>query len=418
MSYAEQMVEALHNQDLDQAGELLEKALKFDDQEILVDLAEYLEYMGFQEESRRVYDQLISASSGDTGIYINLASMAADDGDFDKAYEYLAEIPEDDENYLAALVETADLYQMEGFYEAALEKLKVAQELSDTPLVNFALAELLYSQGSFKEAINNYVKLDVEEIYQATKISIYQRIGTAYASLGKFELALEYLEKSLDLFHDDNVLFELANINMELGENKRSIAYFKQLDLLNPDFHGYNYLYAQVLDKEGDYKEAKSIALDGLKKNNQDVPLLHLLSKLSYQLHEFDDAEKYLIQALDFADMHDETVFLLSNLYLDQEDYQAVLNLKDLLDEEHLLSSWNFAKAYLELDEEDQAEELFDDLSKYLSNNPDFLIDYMEVLKRVGRRNDFKNQLEKYLKLVPDDERMQSVLYDFDQDQY
>ncbi|WEV60063.1 tetratricopeptide repeat protein [Streptococcaceae bacterium ESL0729] len=418
MSYAEQMIEALHGQDLDLASELLSQALKFDDREILVDLAEYLEYMGFQEESRRVYDKLISSSSDDTGIYINLASMAADDGDFDKAYEYLAEIPEDDENYLAALVETADLYQMEGFYEAALEKLKEAQRLSDTPLVNFALAELLYSQGNFKAAIDTYVKLDVEEIYQATKISIYQRIGTAYASLGKFELSLEYLEKSLDLFHDDNVLFELANINMELGENKRSIAYFKQLDLLNPDFHGYNYLYAQVLDKEGDYKEAKSIALEGLKKNNQDVPLLHLLSKLSFQLHDFNDAEKYLIQALDFADMHDETVFLLSNLYLDQEDYQAVLNLKSLLDEEHLLSSWNFAKAHLELDEEDEAEEIFDNLKQYLSNNPDFLLDYMELLKRVGRHNDFKNQLEAYLKLVPDDEKMQALLADFDQDWY
>lgn len=418
MTYSEQMVEALHDQELEKAQDLLKKALESDEQEVLLDLAEYLEYMGFQEESRLIYDKVMDEEPEDKGFYINLASMAADDGDFDKAYEYLAQIPEDDENYLAAVVETADLYQMEGFYEAALEKLRLAESMSDSPLITFAMAELFYSQGRYQEAIDKYVLLDVEEIYEATRVSTYQRIGTAYASIGKFELALEYLEKSLELYHDDNVLFELANINMELGEDKRAIDYFKQLDVLNPDFDGYEYLYAQALEHDNNFEEAKNIALQGLKKNPQDVPLLHFLSRISYQMHDFEEAEKYLMQALDVPDMHDETVFLLSNLYLDHEDYEAVVHLEDVLDEEHLLASWNFAKAYMELDEEDKAEEIFDDLAENMSNNPEFLKDYIDVLRRFGRQTDAKTQVEKYLDLVPDDENMQNLLQDLQLEEY
>ena len=416
MTYSEDMVDALHNQDLDSAKKLLSQAIEFDDADVLMDLGEYLEYMGFQEESREVYNSLISKNPEDKGFYIDLASMAADDGDFDKAYEYLSQIDETDENYVASLVSTADLYQMEGFPEAALEKLKQAAKLTDSPLITFAMAELYYSQGDYAKAIEQYVKLDVEEIYQATKISTYQRIGTAYASQGKFELALEYFEKSLDLYHDDNVLFELASLNMELGNNKRAIDYFKQLDLLNPDFDGYNYLYALALEAENDFEEAKKVALEGLSKNPHDVPLLHFLSKISFQLHDSSDAEKYLMQALDEADMHDETVFLLTNLYLDQKAYQAVVNLEPLLDEEHLLAEWNFAKAYLELDEDDKAEEIYDKIAENMANNPEFLEDYIQVLRRMGRSTDAKRQAEKYLQLVPDDENMQNILADLEVD--
>ncbi|MCJ1974819.1 tetratricopeptide repeat protein [Lactococcus piscium] len=410
MSHSENVVELLHAGQFDQMASEIEKALQVDPAELLADLAEYLSMMGFSSESRQVYEAISQENTANTDIILNLAEMKVDDGDLDGALALLYQVTTTDDNYVAALVMIADLYQLDGVWEAALEKLQEASTLSDSPLVSFAIAELHYNQANWQEAIDYFAKLSQRQILELTKVSIYQRIGTAYASLGEFENAEKFLEKSLEINHDDTVLFELAQISAVLGEHKRAIDYFKQLDALAPDFDGYAYPYAQALIEENEFDSAFAVAQDGLSKNPTDVPLLHLTSRIAYALHDLKASETYLVQALDLAELHDETIFLLSNLYLLQSDYEAVINLAPLLDDDHALARWNIAKAYVELEQDTAALAIYDEIDQsVLADNPEFLLDYAHILIRNGRANDAKLSLTQYLASVPDDENAQEL---------
>ena len=410
MSHSENVVELLHAGQFDQMATEIEKALQVDSAELLADLAEYLSMMGFSSESRQVYEAISQENTANTDIILNLAEMKVDDGDLDGALALLYQVASTDDNYVAALVMIADLYQLDGVWEAALEKLQEASTLSDSPLVSFAIAELHYNQANWQEAIDYFAKLSQRQILELTKVSIYQRIGTAYASLGEFENAEKFLEKSLEINHDDTVLFELAQISAVLGEHKRAIDYFKQLDALAPDFDGYAYPYTQALIEENEFDSAFAVAKDGLSKNPTDVPLLHLTSRIAYALHDLKASETYLVQALDLAELHDETIFLLSNLYLLQADYEAVINLAPLLDDDHALARWNIAKAYVELEQDTAALAIYDEIDQsVLADNPEFLLDYAHILIRNGRANDAKLSLTQYLASVPDDENAQEL---------
>ena len=410
MSHSENVVELLHAGQFDQMATEIEKALQVDSAELLADLAEYLSMMGFSSESRQVYEAISQENTANTDIILNLAEMKVDDGDLDGALALLYQVASTDDNYVAALVMIADLYQLDGVWEAALEKLQETSTISDSPLVSFAIAELHYNQANWQEAIDYFAKLSQRQILELTKVSIYQRIGTAYASLGEFENAEKFLEKSLEINHDDTVLFELAQISAVLGEHKRAIDYFKQLDALAPDFDGYAYPYAQALIEENEFDSAFAVAKDGLSKNPTDVPLLHLTSRIAYALHDLKASETYLVQALDLAELHDETIFLLSNLYLLQADYEAVINLAPLLDDDHALARWNIAKAYVELEQDTAALAIYDEIDQsVLADNPEFLLDYAHILIRNGRASDAKLSLTQYLASVPDDENAQEL---------
>ena len=197
MTHSEKVVDLLHAGQFDEMATELAKAIDTDGLDLLTDLAEYLSMMGFMAESRQVYEKIAAKDANNTDILLNLAEMKFDDGDLDGALELLYKIEATDDNYVAALVMIADLYQADGVWEAALEKLLEAASLTDSPLVTFAIGELYYNQGKWREAISHFAKLSQRQILELTKISTYQRIGTAYASLGEFENATKFLEKSL-----------------------------------------------------------------------------------------------------------------------------------------------------------------------------------------------------------------------------
>lgn len=261
----------------------------------------------------------------------------------------------------------------------------------------------------FDEAISYFAQLDNRDIYELTGVSTYQRIGIAYASLGKFEVAIEFLEKAVELEYDDQTVFELAALLFESEEYQKANLYFKQLDTINPDFDGYEYAYAQSLHAEHKIDEALAMTEKGLAKNDFDANLLLQASQYAYELHDEARAEDYLIRAKEVADDGNELALRLSNLYLEQERFQEVVALFDK-EVENVLARWNIAKAYQALEQEDAAIQLYDELALDLVENPEFLADYIEVLRQLGRLDEAKEQASRYTQLVPDDLAMQEFL--------
>ena len=406
MLNSEKMVASIQNQDLEHADKYFKRALKEDDAETLLELAEYLESIGFLPQAREIY---LQERESYPEVNINLAQIATEDGDIEGAFLYLDAISPESEAYLSALLVMADIYDMEGLTDVAREKLLLASKISDDPLVIFGLAEIELELGNFNQAIKEYAKLDNREILELTGISTYQRIGRAYASLGKFEAAIEFLEKTIEIEYDDGTIFELATILYDQGEYQKANVYFKQLDTMNPDFEGYEYVYAQSLHEENKTEEALRLVQKGLSKNEFDTNLLLAASQFSYELHDSKQAENYLLKAKDVAVDDEDVLMRLTNLYLEEERYEDVVALsRDNIDS--ILTKWNIAKAYQAMEADKKALNLYDELATDLSDNPEFLQDYAYILREFGQKERAHQVAERYLQLVPDDVNMVGFL--------
>ena len=405
MSKSEQMLAALQEQDLALADRYFEQALTTDSEEELLDLADYLESIGFFPQAKRIFEKL---APDYPASYISLAAIASDDGEMEQAFAYLEEIQPDSDWYVAALLAKADLYQLEGLPDVAREKLAQAAELTDEPLVTFGLAEIDMELGDFSQAIKEYAQLDNRSILEQTGVSTYQRIGVCYASLGKFAPAIEFLEKAVELEYDDAAVYELATILADQEEYQKANLYFKQLDTLSPDFEGYEYGYALSLHAEHRTAEALTLAQQGLAKNPFETRLLLLASQLSYELHDEKAAENYLLHAQEDADGLEEIALRLTTLYLEQERYEDILEFAEQ-EVDNALTRWNLARAYQALENLGKAEELYNQLARELQDNPEFLEQYVYLLRELGRFEEAKRAAASYLKLVPDDASMQEL---------
>ena len=404
------MLSAIEAQDLVQAEQWFEKALLEDSDSILLDLGEYLESIGFFLQAKRIYNKLAPLYPQ---VNLNLAAIASEDGDLEEAFGYLEEISSNDPWYVNALLIKADLYQMEGLPDVAREKLVEASQLSDDPIITFGMAEIDFELGNFTQAIKEYASLDNRTIYEQTGISTYQRIGVSYASLGKFEAAIEFLQKAIELEYDESTVFELAVILYDQEYYQQANLYFKQLDTLSPDFEGYEYIYALSLHADHRAEEALFMAQQGLNKNPFDSQLALLASQVSYELHDTEKAESYLLDAWDNADDLEEIALRLTNLYLEQERYEDILDLEDQ-DWDNVLTRWNIARSYQALEDIEKARELYGELHRDLRDNPEFLEEYIYLLRECGELERAKQEAQHYLSLVPDDSVMQEFYNSLD----
>ncbi|VNK95718.1 TPR domain protein [Streptococcus pneumoniae] len=405
MNNSQQMLQALEEQDLTKAEHYFAKALENDSSDLLYELATYLEGIGFYPQAKEIYLKIVEDFPE---VHLNLAAIASEDGQIEEAFTYLEEIQADSDWYVSSLALKADLYQLEGLTDVAREKLLEALTYSEDSLLILGLAELDSELENYQAAIQAYAQLDNRSIYEQTGISTYQRIGFAYAQLGKFETATEFLEKALELEYDDLTAFELASLYFDQEEYQKATLYFKQLDTISPDFEGYEYGYSQALHKEHQVQEALRIAKQGLGKNPFETRLLLAASQFSYELHDASGAENYLLTAKEDAEDTEEILLRLATIYLEQERYEDILDLQSE-EPENLLTKWMIARSYQEMDDLDTAYEHYQELTGDLKDNPEFLEHYIYLLRELGHFEEAKVHAHTYLKLLPDDVQMQEL---------
>ncbi|MFS9205213.1 hypothetical protein [Streptococcus mitis] len=406
MNNSQQMLQALEEQDLTKAEHYFVKALENDPNDLLYELATYLEGIGFYPQAKEIYLKIVEEFPE---VNLNLAAITSEDGKIEEAFAYLEEIQADSDWYVSSLALKADLYQLEGLTDVAREKLLEALTYSEDPLLILGLAELDSELENYQEAIQGYAQLDNRTIYEQTGISTYQRIGFAYAQLGKFETATEFLEKALELEYDDLTAFELAGLYFDQEEYQKAVLYFKQLDTISPDFEGYEYGYSQALHKEHQVQEALRIAKQGLEKNPFETRLLLAASQFSYELHDTSGAENYLLAAKEDAEDTEEILLRLATIYLEQERYEDILDLQSE-EPENLLTKWMIARSYQEMDDLYTAYDHYQELAGDLKDNPEFLEHYIYLLRELGYFEEAKVNAQSYLKLVPDDVQMQELI--------
>ena len=411
MSYSEQLLDSIQNHDFSQSKHLLKEALNNDDPEILASLAENLTGLGFTDLAKEVYRALIVKFPKEDLFKVYLAEILLNDGDEDDGLSLLYSVSHDSSAYLDSLLVQADYYQTSGLIETAKDKLLQALKIApEEDAVKFGLAELYYLSGDYEQALALYKDL-VQRQETFGEVNLNQRLFATNAKMGNYEQAAEIIRKRSDSIFDIDSKYEAGLVMLSVGDDDKAIKFLDEVIEQSPDYVNAYPLLAQAYEHKHDNEQVLRTAQAGLAYNELDETLYSLGARAAANLNEMDTARDLLEKGLKIAPDNSDLRMQLSNLYLHMhQDSGNIALLKDL-DNENIepQAHWNMALSYERLDNSEKAQSEFLLAYPDFKENPDFLRQMIMFFNAQNNSDITKQLLERYLKLVPEDDEMQDL---------
>ncbi|WP_407370524.1 tetratricopeptide repeat protein [Carnobacterium sp.] len=414
MSYGQMMIDTLQNNQLEEAMNYFEQALKQDTDEELYNLADSLYHLGFLNEVKKINLHLLERYPEDDELRIGLAEIAIEANELDTAMDWLLEVTEDSAVYPQTLLVLADLYQVQGLYEVSEQKLLKAKEiLSDEPVIDFALAELHFSMGKYAQAIHSYEELMNQGLSDFSGINLAARCGSSYSALGDLEQAILYLEQSLEEKENVDTLFQLGFSYLQDKQYRRSIETLNKLKDLDPNYTTlYPYL-AKGLEEENELDKALEIIKEGLRVDEYNYELFYYGADIAIKLEDEPLAETYYLKAIQLVPENSTVQLAYTNLLLKQERFDETVDwIQKMLVQNEVDPQfyWNLALANEGLEEYSAASTAYQKAYPLLRQNKDFLKSYIYFLREEGERTVIKAVINDYLLLDPTDAEILELL--------
>ena len=411
MSYSEQLLDSIQNHDFSQSKHLLKEALNNDDPEILSSLAENLTGLGFTDLAKEVYRALIVKFPKEDLFKVYLAEILLNDGDEDDGLSLLYSVSHDSSAYLDSLLVQADYYQTSGLIETAKDKLLQALKIApEEDAVKFGLAELDYLSGDYEQALALYKDL-VQRQETFGEVNLNQRLFATNAKMGNYEQAAEIIRKRSDSIFDIDSKYEAGLVMLSVGDDDKAIKFLDEVIEQSPDYVNAYPLLAQAYEHKHDNEQVLRTAQAGLAYNELDETLYSLGARAAANLNEMDTARDLLEKGLKIAPDNSDLRMQLSNLYLHMHQDSSNIALFKDLDNENIepQAHWNMALSYERLDNSEKAQSEFLLAYPDFKENPDFLRQMIMFFNAQNNSDITKQLLERYLKLVPEDDEMQDL---------
>ena len=411
MSYSEQLLDSIQNHDFSQSKHLLKEALNNDDPEILASLAENLTGLGFTDLAKEVYRALIVKFPKEDLFKVYLAEILLNDGDEDDGLSLLYSVSHDSSAYLDSLLVQADYYQTSGLIETAKDKLLQALKIApEEDAVKFGLAELDYLSGDYEQALALYKDL-VQRQETFGEVNLNQRLFATNAKMGNYEQAAEIIRKRSDSIFDIDSKYEAGLVMLSVGDDDKAIKFLDEVIEQSPDYVNAYPLLAQAYEHKHDNEQVLRTAQAGLAYNELDETLYSLGARAAANLNEMDTARDLLEKGLKIAPDNSDLRMQLSNLYLHMHQDSSNIALFKDLDNENIepQAHWNMALSYERLDNSEKAQREFLLAYPDFKENPDFLRQMIMFFNAQNNSDITKQLLERYLKLVPEDDEMQDL---------
>lgn len=411
MSYSEQLLDSIQNHNFSQSKHLLKEALNNDDPEILASLAENLTGLGFTDLAKEVYRALIVKFPKEDLFKVYLAEILLNDGDEDDGLSLLYSVSHDSSAYLDSLLVQADYYQTSGLIETAKDKLLQALKIApEEDAVKFGLAELDYLSGDYEQALALYKDL-VQRQKTFGEVNLNQRLFATNAKMGNYEQAAEIIRKRSDSIFDIDSKYEAGLVMLSVGDDDKAIKFLDEVIEQSPDYVNAYPLLAQAYEHKHDNEQVLRTAQAGLAYNELDETLYSLGARAAANLNEMDTARDLLEKGLKIAPDNSDLRMQLSNLYLHMHQDSGNIALFKDLDNENIepQAHWNMALSYERLDNSEKAQSEFLLAYPDFKENPDLLRQMIMFFNAQNNSDITKQLLERYLKLVPEDDEMQDL---------
>ncbi|WP_175991213.1 lipopolysaccharide assembly protein LapB [Bacillus sp. Marseille-Q1617] len=414
MSHGEKMLTSLEEGHLEEAKKHFNETLKFGSHEEKFSLAEELHHLGFLQEARELYENLLIYYPGEGELIIELAEVLVEMDMEEEAIEQLSHIDDDDISYPRALLLMADLYQMQGLFEVSEQKLLKAKNLlPEEPVIDFGLGELYSETGRFLEAIRYYNHLIENGTTEIGGTYVHQRLAEAYSVGGSFEEALSHYEKALEEHLEINTLFGYAFTAYQAGFYETAIEKLVSVKELDPDYHSVYLLLAKAYAHEEELEESLNVIREGIRQDEYNKELSLCGGKISLKLGLDEDAEKFLRDALALDPGYVEAALLINKLFFTQDRYEDVLEIAQMLvaeGEEEPQLTWDLAKAFEGLEQYNHALKQYRAAYTYFKNHEEFLTEYGQFLVEEGFRGDAIEVYKQLLDMDPSNDEWQDLI--------
>lgn len=401
----ETIMEAVHlmeSKQSEKALHLLESFLSTADEEERYTIAELYIQWGFLQEARVILTELLQRYPNESDLKIMLAEIYIELEDDETAINVLNEIGEDDPAYVQTLIQLADLYQAQGLFEVAEQKLLSAKQVDpNESIIDFALGELLFSIGEYRKAIIYYEKI-IPKIREVANISINDRLAEAYAASGEYELALTYFQDVES--ENPDTLYKYGITAYQAGRKDIAIKAWEQVIRLDTYYHTVYYQLANAYEEEGMPEEAYTTSKKGLEMDEFNKELYFLAGVLAYRMNKMDESEKWVREAVALDPDYKEAVLFLIELFKASDNYNSIVDLIQEIGNTGAIDSlyeWELAKAYNEIESYDNALKHYREAYNSLNKDSDFLKEFGYFLTEEGRTDDAIPVFEAYIAQQP-----------------
>ncbi|HEX6593466.1 MAG TPA: tetratricopeptide repeat protein [Bacillota bacterium] len=394
--------ELMEHNELEEALHLLDAYEENARAEEKIAIADFYIQWGFLDRAKATLEKLLELFPNEGELKIMLAHIYIEEQLDDLAIPLLSEIKPDDDVYVQALVQLADLYESQGLYEVAEQKLLTAKRVAPhEEIIDFALGELLFSIGKYHRAIPFYEKLTSSEL---ANVSINSRLAEAYAAIGKYELALDYYRHEDD--DDPDTLFKYGFTASQAKRNDIAIRIWEKLLDKDPLYYSVYALLAKVYMDEKMTEQAYRLLKRGLTKNDFDKELHFFAGKLAYRLQKPSESERLVREAIVLDPEYREAILFLVDLLKKKDDHLGIIDcLKDVqqIGANDPLYDWELARAYYEIEQYDRALKHYEKAYTNLNHNSEFLKEYGYFLIEEGKTTAGISVFESYVTIVPSD---------------
>lgn len=400
------LIDDINLQKLDHLDTRVNNALNSNNDDALFILGETLYNFGLTPQGLEVFRTLYHKYPDESELLIYFIDGLMSENQTDEALEYLSQVAISTEK----LMLEADLYQQINMTEVAIDKLLEARELEpNDPIIHFALAELLYFDGQYLRATREYeVVLDTGE-YEVNGINLFARMADCALQSGNYSDAINLYdeinedEMTSEDFFKKAIAYEKNDITQE------AIKITKNLLSKDPDFiQGYFYLQS-LYENEKKYPDAIETGKEGLRLNQFYKELMVSTGSLEIEHGDANEGVELLKQALEVDNAYHEPLLILSDLFRNEEDYEAIIALLSYVDEDDLdpVFMWHLAHAFGQEERDKEAQHFFELAYPTMKTQSAFLSDYYYYLIEIGNKEKAMTLLQQLLEMDPSNETWQ-----------
>ncbi|MDY0405706.1 tetratricopeptide repeat protein [Virgibacillus sp. 179-BFC.A HS] len=361
-------------------------------------------------EAADILKELLAKFPDESELRIMLSEIYTELDQDEAAIDELNQIGTDDDSYVQALLQLADLYQAQGLYEVAEQKLLTAKHLQPSEMViDFALAELYYSIGEYNHAITYYERLDTKE--EIAHVSIMERLAESYAAAGKYEEALQFYKEAKS--KNPDVLFKYGVTAQQAKRSDIAIHTWEEVLKIDPYYHTVYYPLAKAYEAEELLEKAYTTAKKGIEVDEFNKELYYYTARLAEKMGNDQESEKWVKKAISLDADYKEAVLFLIALLKKNDDAQKIIDLIHEIQQsgaEDPSYDWEIGRAYYEIEAYDDALKHYQRAYINLKDDSEFLKEYGYFLSEEGRKKEAIQVFTAYLNIVPTDIETQEYM--------
>ena len=411
MNPIDQAIQLIEQDEIKKAVSILRDYVRQASDNDLITIADLFIELGLLDDARSILESLLEDYPDESDIRLVLAEIYIDLENDEQALNHLEAIDQSSDEYIASLMVAADLYQTQGLFEVAEQKLIEAKQLAPNEvLIDFAQAELAFSLGKYDDALFNYRKIH-QQNDQIAEVDLTLRIAESLAAIGEFEEALDYYQ---DVEIDDpEILFRYGFIAYQANRMDIAIHTWEELLKQDPEYGSvYNYL-AEAYQEEGLIDQGYQATQKGLEIDPLNKELLLTAASLARKVGQNDESYRLARKAISIDPGYKAGILFLIENYRKEDDFEAIIDLLTHIieqGEEDGYYKWELAKAYEAEETYDLALKYYQDAYNDFKDDSDFLKAYGYFLVEEGMREEAVQIFTRYLSIDPSDVEIESYL--------